>query len=49
MKDQANTDRDEADENILTSTVSDEALEAAAGSQSGAPTFFLPTGYFQCC
>ena len=51
MNDQAKTDLDEADEDILADTVCDEALEAAAGANRGeaAPTFFLPTGYFQCC
>jgi hypothetical protein len=48
--DQINTDLDQ-DEEILAYTVSDEALEAAAsGSEmGGAPTFFLPTGFLQCC
>jgi hypothetical protein len=32
----ATTDLDQADEDILTYTVSDEALEAAAGSERGA-------------
>jgi hypothetical protein len=50
MNDQANNAVNETDEEILTYPVSDEVLEAAAGSEMGAaPTFFLPTGYFQCC
>jgi hypothetical protein len=32
-------DLDQADEEILTYTVSDEALEAAANTERGAPTF----------
>ena len=40
-------DVDQADEEILTYTVSDEALEAAAGTERAGPTF----GYYgtQCC
>jgi hypothetical protein len=33
---------DQADEEILTYTVSDEALEAAAGIEIEAPTYVLP-------
>jgi hypothetical protein len=33
-----NTDLDQADEEILTYTVSDEALEAAAGTERGVST-----------
>ena len=35
MDQQTDTDLDQADEEILTSTVSDEALEAAAGTERG--------------
>jgi hypothetical protein len=35
MDQQTNTDLDQADEEILTCTVSDEALEAAAGTERG--------------
>jgi hypothetical protein len=34
---------DQTDEDILTYTVSDEALEAAAGTERGAALGFLPT------
>jgi hypothetical protein len=37
------TDLDQADEEILTYTVSDEALEAAAGTERGANTDFPST------
>jgi hypothetical protein len=45
------TDLDQADEEILTYTVSDEALEAAARTERGArPTFLRPThGGHYCC
>jgi hypothetical protein len=36
MDQQTDTDLDQADEDILTYTVSDEALEAAAGTERGA-------------
>ena len=36
MDQQTDTDLDQADEEILTYTVSDEALEAAAGTERGA-------------
>jgi hypothetical protein len=36
MNDASTTTRDHADEEILTATVSDDALEAAAGPESGA-------------
>jgi hypothetical protein len=40
------TDLDQADEDILTYDVSDEALEAAAGSVGGASAVLLvPLGY----
>jgi hypothetical protein len=42
MNDQANA-LDQADEEILTYTVSDEALEAAAGTERGAPSY--PTSF----
>ena len=35
MDDQTNLDLDQTDEDILTDTVSDEALEAAAGMEMG--------------
>jgi hypothetical protein len=38
MDQQTDTDLDQADEQILTYTVSDEALEAAAGAEGGAGT-----------
>ena len=51
MNDQTNADPNQVDEAILAAAVSDESLEAAAGINMGGqpPTFFLPTGYFQCC
>ena len=44
---------DQADEDILTDTVSDEALEAAAGTERGRPVW-LPSdtstlGWKRCC
>ena len=42
MNQQIDTDLDQADEEILTDTVSDEALEAAAGTERGAAAQFLP-------
>jgi len=36
MDQQSNSDRDHADEEIFTTTVSDDALEAAAGTGIGA-------------
>ena len=41
MNQQIDTDLDQADEEILTYTVSDEALEAAAGTGGGAPNSHL--------
>jgi hypothetical protein len=42
MDQQTDIDLDQADEDILTSTVSDEALEAAGGTERGwrSPTTF---------
>jgi hypothetical protein len=37
MHQQTDIDLDQADEEILTHTVSDEALEAAAGTERGGP------------
>jgi hypothetical protein len=37
------TDLDQADEEILTYTVSDDALEAVAGTDRGAPSY--PTSF----
>ena len=42
--DATTTNLDQTDEEILTSTVSDEALEAAAGTEVGA----LPTAFTFC-
>jgi hypothetical protein len=35
---------DQADEDILTDTVSDEALEAVAGMEGGPPSFYIAPG-----
>ena len=45
------TNLDQADEEILTYTVSDEALEAAAGTERGVNTQVWCTGSFspECC
>jgi hypothetical protein len=44
------TDLDQADEEILTSTVSDEALEAAAGTERGGLlSNVVSHGWFYCC
>jgi hypothetical protein len=47
MDQQTDIDLDQADEDILTYTVSDEALEAAAGTERGGPTPFVVTNL--CC
>ena len=40
---------DQADEDILTYTASDEALEAAAGTERGVPySYVSPTSPYQC-
>jgi hypothetical protein len=52
MTDDNNTaiDAIQIDEDILTYTVSDEALEAAAGTERGAPPSIFPTrGWSGCC
>jgi hypothetical protein len=44
------TSLDQTDEEILTYTASDEALEAAAGTERGAPPSVFPTrGWSGCC
>jgi hypothetical protein len=45
MDQQIDTDLDQTDENILTSTVSDEALEAASGTGG----VRLTIGSYDCC
>jgi hypothetical protein len=40
---------DQADEDILTYTASDEALEAAAGTERGQPPVTGPTNRVECC
>jgi hypothetical protein len=45
MDQQTDTDLDQADEDILSNTVSDEALEAAAGTERGG----LATGTIKFC
>ncbi len=46
--DKQTAELDQADEEILTYTVSDEELEAAAGTE-GAPTWAAPTHVHRCC
>jgi hypothetical protein len=43
------TDLDQTDEGILTYTVSDEALEAAAGTERGATVSSAAGSIFSCC
>jgi hypothetical protein len=45
MDQQTNTDLDQADEEVLTSALSDEALEAAAGTQ----VLFRTRNSYSCC
>jgi hypothetical protein len=51
MDQQTDTDLDQADENILTYTVSDEAVEAAGteGSPRLFPTSPIPATTISCC
>jgi len=46
MDDDTTTDIDQADEDILTYTVSDEALEAASGSERGGGVVLVTGGGF---
>jgi hypothetical protein len=48
MNDQADK-FDQADEDILTSTIPDEALEAAAGPERRGYTFMIATQVIDCC
>jgi hypothetical protein len=48
MDQQTDIELDQADEEILTYTVSDEALEVAARTERG-PTWAAPTHVHRCC
>lgn len=48
MDQQSNIELDRADEDILTDTVSDEALEAASGAKRGADTH-MGLSSINCC
>jgi hypothetical protein len=49
MDQQTDIELDQADEEILTYTVADEALEAAAGTEGGPPHFSAPFSYVSLC